>query len=483
MPSPRHRRILLLALFLVAFLVTAAARFYVIPTLSMACGYSAKVLCSAVFVAGRNPDDVLAVDLAGGYLKPIELLTTATVDNENLSVTTESLFGLLKRTAIYRPGKGSILLPRNIDPDTLSARPTQNPAPPSFSSPDPRLTLPWPAGERVDIPNTNTPLQDTVATAFTDPDPEKPRRTRALIVVQNGRIIAEQYADNFDAQSRFPGWSMTKSITSALIAIRVHQGELSLQDTNLLPEWREQADDQRAAISLDNLLRMSSGLHFGEDYQDPLSLANKMLFRSSDTSGLAAAQPLEHQPGTHWFYSSGTSNILSRILRLSLADDSQYHTFPRRELFEPLGMTSAVLETDLAGNFVGSSFFFATARDWARFGLLYLNDGLTPDGTRLLPEGWVEYTRTPAPVAPPHLYGAHFWLRICPRDTDPKDLPPNPLPADTFHMAGHEAQYITFIPSQNLLIIRLGLTRYPETWNQEKFATEILQSLTPPPSR
>ncbi|MEM7147883.1 MAG: serine hydrolase [Verrucomicrobiota bacterium] len=477
----RSTRLLLLSLLLLA-LLTAGARLYLIPAASMACGYSAKVMATAVFASGRDPNSVQSIDLAGGDLAPIEKFTTPVVHHDTQSVTTSSLGGLVKRTAQYHPTQGATLLPRGTPLLSSSSSTSPSPdTPQSFSPANPSRDQLWPRGNQVEIPHLPA-LEAVVAEAFAEPNPEKPRRTRALIIARNGRIIAERYGPNFDVSSRLPGWSMTKSVINALVGILIHQNKLTLEDASLLPEWTTTPDDPRADITLDQLLRMSSGLEFDETYSNPLSDVTTMLFRKGNTATFASHKPLLHPPGTDWSYASGTTNIISRIVRLTLADDATYHAFPKTELFTPLGMTTAVIERDYAGNFVGSSFMIATARDWARFGLLYLNDGLTPAGTRLLPEGWTKYSRTPAPAAPNERYAAHFWLRLRPpSNDDPDKTPAAPLPPDTFHMAGHEGQYLTLIPSEHLLILRLGLTRYPKSWNQEKFAANILSALAKNP--
>jgi CubicO group peptidase (beta-lactamase class C family) len=231
-------------------------------------------------------------------------------------------------------------------------------------------------------------------------------------------------------------------------------------------------DDPRRRITLDHLLRMSSGLAFNEDVSDPLHDVTYMLTQVGDMAAYAIDKPLQNEPGRDWHYSSGTTNIISGILRRTVGDAS-YHGFPRRALFEPLGMRSAVIEPDASGTFVGSSFMYATARDWAKFGQLYLQDGVW-DGKRLLPDGWVKYTTTPAPTVSDASYGAHFWLNIPP---EYRSAGGSPLPADAFHAVGHEGQFLTIIPSQRLVIVRLGLARYPQAWEHDRFVRLVLQAI------
>jgi hypothetical protein len=217
---------------------------------------------------------------------------------------------------------------------------------------------------------------------------------------------------------------------------------------------------------------MSSGLHFDEGMTSASTDVMRMLFRVTNTAAYAARLPLEAKPGTRWKYSSGTTNILARAIRSAIRNDREYLAFPRRALFDAIGMHSAVIETDSSGTFVGSSFMYATARDWARFGMLYLQDGVWAD-RRVLPEGWVRYTTTPAPASSSGEYGAHFWLDVPAEYRRTAD----DLPLDAFHAVGHEAQFITVIPSRELVIVRLGRTRYPEAWDHVRFVNDILAAL------
>jgi CubicO group peptidase (beta-lactamase class C family) len=246
---------------------------------------------------------------------------------------------------------------------------------------------------------------------------KRPRYTCALVVVHDGRIVAEHYAPGFDATMPLNGWSMAKTETNALAGLRVQDGKLARTDRDLLPEWRDEGDQRRREITLDELLHMTSGLAFSEDYETDDGDALQMLFIEGDKSGYAANKPLKHTLDTYWDYSSGTTNIIARVLRQSFADEQEYLRFPRERLFVPIGMHSAVLEPDAAGIFVGSSYLHATARDWARLGLLYLRDGVW-QGRRLLPERWVVDSLKPAPHAPDARY-----VRRCVAEARPGGRP------------------------------------------------------------
>jgi CubicO group peptidase (beta-lactamase class C family) len=313
-------------------------------------------------------------------------------------------------------------------------------------------------------------LADALDEAFSEPDPKQHRGTRAVIVVYDGRIIAERYASGFTQEMPLIGWSMTKSVTNALVGILVGQGKLSIEEPASVPEWSK-PDDPRRAITLDQLLRMSSGL----DWSEGLTDLTAMLFGSacSDVAAYAANKPLAKEPDSIWYYSSGTANIIARIIRDAVGGtQADYFAFPRRALFDKIGMRSAVMEPDASGTFVGSSFMYATARDWARFGLLYLNDGLW-EGERILPEGWATYSSTPTPSAPRNEYGALFWTIGQTRG----EADAARIPADAYSALGYEAQNVTIIPSRNLVMVRLGLSQPEDAWNLESFIVNLLKAI------
>jgi hypothetical protein len=267
---------------------------------------------------------------------------------------------------------------------------------------------------------------------------------------------------------------MGKSVLSSLVGVLVKEGRLSLGRKALLPEWSAPGDP-RSEITLEDLLRMRSGLDFAEVYKDPLSDVTRMLFASPSAAAFAAAKPLRTTPGTLWAYQSGTTNILSRIIRSTLeAAGEDYHLFPRRALFDPLGMR-AVPEPDAAGDFVFSSFLFASARDWARFGLLFSGDGVW-EGRRLLPEGWVAFCTTPTPQSPEGRYGAHWWLGLS-KEFGGKTEAARRIPKDAFHAMGHEGQALSVIPSQKLVVVRLGMSIRVDAWDHAAFLAGMLDAL------
>ena len=460
-------------LTVIIVLLTLLVGYFIRQILLIGTAYKAKILCSSVFVSGRDPNSILTQDLFVDDMKIFRYLDTD-IDYHEKSVTA-TFMGMAKRKAIYRPLLGCTLL---IGCSEEQLRSQFTCSPDYFLSE--RSDQIWPLGKRVqdELPFEikGEKLHETLDEAFCEPDPNSLRRTRAVVIVYDGRIVAERYAQGFSYNTALIGWSMTKSVINALTGILVKEGKLSLHERTLIPEWTKPGDP-RNSITLDQLLRMSSGLAFSEDYTNPLKDVIYMLLGTGDVMSYAAKKPLKNKPDSIWSYSSGTSNIISSILQRAVGGSyDDYFMFPRRALFHPLGMDSAVIEPDASGTLVGSSFMYASARDWARFGLLYVEDGIW-NGKRLLPEGWVDYSRTPTPTAPNGEYGAHFWLDI-PSFYRKDDTDTISLPSDSFHAIGHEGQFITIIPSRKLVIVRLGLTRLKGAWDHPKFVHKILEAIS-----
>lgn len=308
----------------------------------------------------------------------------------------------------------------------------------------------WPMG---DLPPhaDKARLQALLDHAFADTPPADLEETHALVIVQGGKLIAERYRTGFGPEVTCPSWSKAKSITQALVGLLVKDGKLDIHAPADVPEWRETAGDPRAKITLDQLLRMSSGLAFREDYVDGAqSDVIEMLFGGGkdDVGHFAASFPLEHTPDTFWSYSSGTTNIISRCAaKAAGAHGPDFERFMRTRLLDVIGMTSAQPKFDAAGTFIGSSFCYATPRDFAKFGLLYLRDGVW-EGKRLLPEGWVDYARTPTwqqeGEARETPYGAQWWIGLGGEGS--------------FSANGYEGQFTVCMPDLDMVIVRHGKT-------------------------
>jgi CubicO group peptidase (beta-lactamase class C family) len=284
---------------------------------------------------------------------------------------------------------------------------------------------------------------------FTEPQPPTTVQTNELLVVHRGRIVAERYAAGFGPDGPQPSFSMAKSILHAAVGILVRDGRLDVAAPAAVPEWQTPGDP-RAALTLDALLHMTSGLRFCEDYvDDQASDVTRMLFNpgEADTGAFAASFPLDHPPDTVFNYSSGTSNIISAVVKRIVGGGDGCLAFLRRELFDRIGMRSAEPRFDASGTWIASTYCFCTPRDFARFGLLSLRDGVW-DGERILPEGWVDYGRTPAPAQPVEDdgrgYGAHWWLLN-------DDL-------GTFFASGYAGQHLFLTPPLDLIVVRNGNT-------------------------
>lgn len=405
-------------------------------------GYGAKNLCSCAYLSGRSEQSVLDNELSAFPLS----IGTFELHPEDSSATA-SVFGFATHKAVFRKGLGCTLV-NEMSEEELRKQ--------TFNLP---VALPnqdgiaWPMGNLVRdtvIAGVDyTLLNKTVEEAFAEPGETKNRRTRAIIVIYDGQIIAEKYAEGFDKNTRQLGWSMAKSVTNALIGILVRDGKLSLNDAAPFEEWK---NDKRSAITINNLMQMSSGLRWEENYSKP-SDATNMLFKSKDAGLLASRSPYESEPGKVFEYSSGTSNMLAWIIRHSVGD-SAYYAFASERLFKKTGMHSMILEPDAGGTFVGSSYAFATPRDWGRFGLLFLNDGMF-NGERILPEGWSEYSSTPCEGAPLGEYGAQFWLNAGSKTDVVKRVYPD-VPPDLYWADGYEGQNVFILPSKDLVVVKLS---------------------------
>jgi len=425
--------------------------------------FSAKTMCSAIFVDGLSSSRARAEDVLADNNALLSLITT-NVDLRNQTISAHA-FGFRKRFAIYRPNLGCTL----AEDQTHIARLRNSYPVITPITPKPLLTASLPAN--VDRRALNNILFD----AMDEPGIIPERRTRAVVILYQGRVIAERYAEGISAQTPLPGWSMTKSVWNTILGRMRQEGMMpDVHEPVLINEWQAQVNDPRATITYDDLLRMRSGLEFDETYWNPLSDVVQMLFIEPAAAGFAVSKPLENTPGTTFSYNSGASNILSAAVRNLSGSRTSYLARPTDLLFRPLGMASAVIETDPDGYFIASSFMSATARDWAKIGQLYLQDGIW-NGQRLLPEGWVRYSTRPAEDDPNGTYGAHWWLDL----PDGRDEDGNPrrdapeLPGDAFFALGHDGQSLTVIPSKELVIVRLGITRKHGAFNLRNFIAGI----------
>ena len=426
--------VLLIVALGVAFTINFAIKYAYIGS-----SYDAKTVCSCMFVSGRELDNIKSEDL---HAVPFANII---VDKEKQTVTAD-IYGFAETKAIYRKGLGCTLV-NELSEEEIRKQPSI----PSADTLTEKLSL------SISTEIDKVALDKILNAAFDEKSAEHIIRSRAIVVLHDGKLIAEKYAQNITAQTPLLGWSMTKSVTNAMIGMMVKDGKIDIKKAAPINEWK---NDNRQKITIDHLLRMSSGLSFVEDYGSP-SDATQMLFRKKGAGAYALQSKAYTEPNKVWSYSSGTTNILQEIIRRQFANHADYLAFPHLRLFHKIGMKSAVLEPDASGTYIGSSFMYATGRDWAKFGQLYLQDGVWND-ERLLPEGWVKYSSTETPHSEGQ-YAAQFWI-------DHKD---KAFPQDAFMCLGFESQVVAIVPSKKLVIVRLGCTP-KDDFNHNQLVKDIV---------
>lgn len=402
-------------------------------------GYAAKNMSSNVFFAKKPIDSINAIDNNIPFVK----LAKTKVDFESKTVT-GSFFGIAKKRALFREGLGSVLIDSDFDTKQKFLTPQRIKNLSNLEFPygnkDPKDTL---------FSNINyNKLKKAVENAFTENHKPNLKNTRSILVVYKNKIVAEKYAEGFDKNSPFIGWSMTKSLFATLFGVLDKQVGFNLDApvTSLikLKDWEK---DKRSKITVNHLLKMTSGLDWEEDY-NKASDVTKMLFLDKDMAERQLRKKASYEPGTHFLYSSGSSNLLSKILRAQFKSYQDYLDFPYTELIDKIGMNSTLIETNKDGNYNASSYGWASARDWAKLGLLYLNRG-NWNGSQIFNESWTDYVSKPT-EASNNSYGGHFKSNQC------KKFPE--LPSDMFYADGYYGQRNFIIPSMNLVVVRTGLT-------------------------
>jgi len=369
------------------------------------------------------------------------------IDRQHGEVTS-SFAGVFRSHATYRGEEGCLV----VQGPTLS--PTGVPPPmPSM--------LPPIAGPSPVLPS-DPALVAALDHEFADPGPDGPRITQAVVIVHDGHVVAERYAQGYGIDTPILGWSMTKSVTNALVGILVRQGKLSVTGPAPIAAWADPTDPHHA-ISVDHLLRMTSGLKFGQsltqDWKTAFDPTAQMVFAAPDMAAVAERAPISSVPGSTWRYSNGNTMLLARIVRNAVGGDAaSVLRFSHAELFDKLGMSHATLEFDAVGTPLCATHMWAPARDWARFGMLYLNDGAIA-GVRILPTGWVDYSARLTAGSEAIDYGAGFWTN---RGKPTAALLHRPhMPSDAFFACGSLGQYVVVIPSARLVIVRMGISRTP----------------------
>jgi CubicO group peptidase (beta-lactamase class C family) len=440
-----------LGLALLIFLVYTGITTY--PKLDLISGFSAKSIASAHFLDNRSIDliektdnDIDLIDLAKNQINDAEKFAAA------------SVYGLKERKAIYREGLGATLINDDFD----VSKPYDVPKRTILNN-----NLPFPFGnlEPKDTVFSNidyAKLNKAVANAF-DTNNQKLKRSRSVLVIYKDKIIAEKYDKGFNKNSRILGWSMTKSITATYFGILQKQGKIDINKPTAIKEWQK---DSRKNITINNLLQMNSALEWEEKY-DKISDATKMLFQSEDVTKCQIDKQFVGKPNETWNYSSGTTNLLSGIIRNQFKTHQEYIDFWYSSLIDKIGLNSMVVEQDMSGNFIGSSYGWATTRDWSKFGLLYLHKG-NWNGEQIFDESWAKYVSNPTNGSKGE-YGAHFWLNAGNRYPD--------APKDIYSCNGFQGQMVFIIPSHDMVIVRMGLKEQKDGFDFNGLLRDVLGSL------
>ncbi|MBA4046940.1 MAG: serine hydrolase [Sphingomonas sp.] len=420
-------------------------------TLAIAAGYKALMTCSAMFIGGRTETQIAKDELSGIYADydAIVPTLTAAVDARAGLVSVAFDSSLPPRRAVYRNGRGCTIEPIG------AARPVAANTPGRIG-PAPANPAPWPLGDS--LPRMAFAPIPAVGRAMTGGYGGK---TTGVVVLRGKSLIVEAYADGFGPYTAQRTWSVAKSITGTLVGIAVKERIVDVNAPPRIPEWADEPPtNSRRQITLDNLLRMASGLHSATAG----NRTDAVYFGGTAVTEEAVHWPIEVKPGTRFRYANNDILLAMRALRAALGE-VRHRDFPARALFDRIGMKHTIAETDWRGNYVSSSQIWTTARDLARFGLLYLDDGVW-NGARILPVGWRSYVTTPSGPQPASGfgYGATFWLM--------NKVPG--VPADAFSANGNRGQYVVIVPSRGIVLVRRGEDPASNGFDIAKFTADVL---------
>jgi len=417
----------------------------------VAAGYQALFTCSAHFVAKRALADIIDVELVD--MTEFEL-PQPEIDEQRQLVRASNGEGFTA-VAAYRPSVGCTLLPPTWTEAEVGQLPNI-----SLAATPVMASVAFPLGDKASV-KTDRRARTLLNQAFDGQTFGEDTVTVGIAVVHKGKLVAEQYLDGFGIHSGYRTWSTAKSISASLIGIAVKDGLIDINEPANIPEWRF-FNDPRQAITYEHLLHMSSGLY------SQGANTNAMYFGGQDVISAATTTHLEVEPNTRWKYANNDTLLLLRGLRATLDNDLEYLRYPYDKLFHRIGMYHTRMEMDHQGNFIGSSQVYTTARDLARFGLLYLNKGVWAE-QQILPVGWTDYVAQAAPTLPRNPgeqgYGAQFWLL---------DSLPG-IPAGTYTTAGNKGQFVTIVPSQDMVIVRTGVDPNGKTWMLDKFVNAAIE--------
>lgn len=424
---------------------------------ALAAGYKAAFLCSGVFNAGRPEAEIAADDLEGIYPDYQALVRTlpSVVDRQAKTVSVAFDPKLPPRVAAWRPNLGCAQLPVGADPEAAAKLPRLDVQPPPLTRAN------WPDGDEKATARTPKALEPLLAQAF-DPGAYG-GKTTAVLVVKDGKIVGERYRPGYDLHTPQRTWSAAKSLTATVVGRAAHLGRVKVDASAAIPEWRAPGDP-RAAITLAQLLHMGSGLWT----DGPGNRTDEVYVGGGLVTEWATRMPLEVAPDSRFRYANNDTLLAARSVRAALGDGPDALAFPFTELLWKIGMRHTTPETDWQGNYILSSQVWTTARDLARLGLLYQNDGVW-NGERLLPAGWSKFVATPGPAQPEKGpgYGAFFWLYG----------PAQGLPEGTYGMNGNRGQYVFIVPSKKVLIVRRGFDSAAARFDEVKFARDVLAAL------
>jgi CubicO group peptidase (beta-lactamase class C family) len=429
---------LLIALFIFIG-IGIILRIVVYPKLEVVSGISAKNLCSCLYVSGLTKEEAEKTDLGFSLL----WLANNQVDAENKAVIS-NVMGMHPKKAVYTEGRGCAL-EYNTKIEAFNPQSNVTYGPEIWTR---------------DFVSGSPEMEAVLQKAFDAPGETK-LNTRGVVVIHKGEIIGEAYAEGIDMDTPLLGWSMTKSVTGILAGILAKDGFWNLDDPMDIPEWKA---DERKDITLNNLMQMSSGLEWEENYGSRTT-ATEMLYASPDLGAYAQSLPLQFEPGTEWVYSSGTTNIIARKMADTFSDMNSYQQFPYDRLLGPIGANTFTLETDASGHFMGSSYGYASARDWGKLGLLMLQEG-NWNGEQIIDSTWVDYCHATAPASD-GAYGGQFWLNR--NETHPN------YDKNAYFMNGFHSQQVSIHPDRDLVVVRLGVTYERGAFDFDGWMKEIYE--------
>lgn len=420
---------------------------YQSPTSLGAASY-AKILCSAIFVSGRESDEARRNSAYFLMAEP-DRREAVTVHVDRAAKRVQVSVKGIVRTAAFYGDQGCVIRPEGQDRVFFTPTPVRTTLPDAATTPwpmgDAPPASPWPAGL------DRARMQTAVDLAFADPE----GLTAAMVVVHKGRIVGERYMDGITSDTQLESWSMGKSLTATLVGLEIQRGSFRLDDPAPVPAWRRPGDP-RGAIRVRDVMQMSSGLSFtGQDdrHLDPTTQYHDHFFLYAgavNAFSYATSSPVEFAPGVVGRYRNSDPMTLGFLVRQAVeARGEDYLTHPQRALFDRIGIRRQVLEPDPWGNFLLSGYDYGTARNWARLGMLYLQDGVW-NGQRLLPEGFTRFVSTPAPAWKRREYGGQFWVNGEGQWN---------LPRDAYFMSGAGGQQTFVVPSHDLVVVRMGHQR------------------------